>query len=287
MPAAAEAGLAGGRASGEAGAARRRKEGFPRPGSGGRPTSAPRARLPEPASFSAAAPPGRPRRARHPGKRPRLPPSAPYLSLRAAEPPRLRLPPPPPPPSGPLRARSGSEMARGAERDSGPSRRRRRRLPLPPQSPPQRSSPQPPRPPPAESSPERAMGPEGGRAQRGRPIDALGAPPRPRAQGAGGGGSTKGGREGAAAALRAEPSGSRDGPRAAASERAAKRRWLHADPRPPGSRFGSPAAPRGRASGRAQSRRGRTPAALLGSPPRGRLAGGSEVCTLLTRAGSL
>lgn len=82
MPAAAEAGLAGGRASGEAGAARRRKEGFPRPGSGGRPTSAPRARLPEPASFSAAAPPGRPRRARHPGKRPRLPPSAPYLSPR-------------------------------------------------------------------------------------------------------------------------------------------------------------------------------------------------------------
>lgn len=188
-------GLAGGRASGEAGAARRRKEGFPRPGSGGRPTSAPRARLPEPASFSAAAPPGRPRRARHPGKRPRLPPSAPYLSLRAAEPPRLRLPPPPSP-SGPLRARSGSEMAREAERDSGPSRRRCRRLPLPPQSPPQRSSPQPPRPPPAESSPERAMGPEGGRAQGGRPIDALGSPPRPRARGAGGGGSTEGGKKG-------------------------------------------------------------------------------------------
>lgn len=82
-----DAGCSRGRAGGRAGerggrGARRRKEGFPRPGSGGRPTSAPRARLPEPASFSAAAPPGRPRRARHPGKRPRLPPSAPYLSPR-------------------------------------------------------------------------------------------------------------------------------------------------------------------------------------------------------------
>lgn len=128
MPGAAEAG-SGGRTS---------AEGRPRPRAGRKAARSAKRRRPDlgaprpppRAGFIQCRGPARPRRAPHRAaaqeRRPRP------TSLRAAEPPRLRLPPPP---SGRRRARSGSEMAR--ERDSGPSRRRHR-LPQPSQPPPQR-----------------------------------------------------------------------------------------------------------------------------------------------------
>lgn len=167
MPGAAEA-----RRRGRASA-----EGRPRPGGGRKAAPSGKRRRPDlgaprpppRAGFIQRRGPARPRRAPHrAAAQERLPRPT---SLRAAEPPRLRLPPPP---SGPRRARSGSEMAR--EQDSGPSRRRCHHLPLPSQPPPQRCrlSRR------GHRLPNRARSARWARRAGGRPqsklIDALGAP---------------------------------------------------------------------------------------------------------------
>ena len=253
----------------EAGRARRAGRGReeegkpPRPGNGGRPTSAPRARRPEPASFSAAAPPGRAEL--RTGQRPRsaaraLPLSAPRS--RRASGSRRRLQARAALAPGPKWRGSGTPGRAAAAFPCRLSRRHSAAASAAAAAacriePGVRDGPG-----------RRAGGRRAGRSMR----SVLRAASAARA------GGREGGREGAAAALGAQESeGGKRRPgraRAGAREGGAERASANADPdpglalpiAPPRRSFARGRPPGCCSSGRARRRRGRTPAAGLAVP---------------------